>query len=98
MRVYGFRTGGLGYVTDAKPFPPCPGIARRACACSSSTPSGSATRTPRTSTWRRPWPARDLGAERTFLTHLTHRLRHDTLAAALPPDIQPAYDWARHPD
>ena len=33
-----------------------------------------------------------VGAERTFLTHLTHENSHAALEAELPPHIRPAYD------
>lgn len=36
--------------------------------------------------------ARALGARRTYLTHLTHRLRHAALAESLPEGVEPAYD------
>ncbi len=36
--------------------------------------------------------AERLGAERTYLTHLTHRLEHSELTARLPSGIAPAYD------
>lgn len=36
--------------------------------------------------------ARALGARRTYLTHLTHRLRHASLEARLPDGVQPAHD------
>jgi phosphoribosyl 1,2-cyclic phosphate phosphodiesterase len=36
--------------------------------------------------------AREVGARRTFLTHLTHRVLHDELAASLPSGVEPAYD------
>ncbi len=36
--------------------------------------------------------ARELGAERTYLTHLTHDNFHADLEAELPRDIQPAFD------
>lgn len=36
--------------------------------------------------------ARRLGARRTYLTHLTHRLRHAELADRLPEGVQPAHD------
>ncbi len=36
--------------------------------------------------------AEDLGVERTWLTHLTHRARHAELAASLPSHVQPASD------
>jgi len=55
------------------------------------------------SLWWRPHPthlsigeaidtARALGAERTYLTHLTHETGHAELAAQLPPGVLPAYD------
>lgn len=36
--------------------------------------------------------AERLGAERTYLTHLTHRLEYGELAEELPEDVEPAYD------
>jgi phosphoribosyl 1,2-cyclic phosphate phosphodiesterase len=36
--------------------------------------------------------ARAVGAERTLLTHLTHRQTHAALAARLPPGVEPAHD------
>lgn len=36
--------------------------------------------------------ARVLGARRTYLTHLTHRLRHAELEERLPPGVAPAHD------
>jgi phosphoribosyl 1,2-cyclic phosphate phosphodiesterase len=36
--------------------------------------------------------ARRLGAERTFLTHLTHHDSHAALEAELPAGISPAFD------
>jgi len=36
--------------------------------------------------------ARRVGARRTWFTHISHRSDHATLAASLPPNIQPAYD------
>jgi phosphoribosyl 1,2-cyclic phosphate phosphodiesterase len=36
--------------------------------------------------------ARQVGAERTFFTHLTHGNAHAALAAELPEGIAPAYD------
>jgi phosphoribosyl 1,2-cyclic phosphate phosphodiesterase len=93
MTVYGFRSGALGYITDAKTIPP---------------PARAALRGVRVLVLNALWfgnphpthfnveeavaAAREVGAERTYLTHLTHRLRHAELAAALPPDVQPAYD------
>ena len=53
--------------------------------------------------WWRPHPthmsigeaidtARAIGAERTYLTHLTHETGHALLAQQLPEGIFPAYD------
>jgi phosphoribosyl 1,2-cyclic phosphate phosphodiesterase len=36
--------------------------------------------------------ARAIGAERTYLTHLTHRVSHAALEAELPPNVRAAYD------
>ena len=36
--------------------------------------------------------ARDIGAERTWLTHLTHETGHAELLERLPPGIEPGYD------
>lgn len=93
MQVYGFRTGSLGYITDAKVIP---ARAREAL-------RGVRVLVLNALWFGDPHPthfnveeavatARELGAERTYLTHLTHRLRHETMAASLPPDIQPAHD------
>jgi len=93
VAVFGFRAGALGYVTDAKTLPPA---AREALA--------GVRVLVLNALWRgNPHPthfnveeavemAAEIGAERTWLTHLTHRVRHAELAASLPPGIQPAYD------
>ena len=91
-RVLGFRIGPLGYVTDAKALPDAALDALRGVSV-----------LVLNALFREPHPthlsideavaaARAVGASRTFLTHLTHRTGHAALAAALPPDIAPAYD------
>jgi phosphoribosyl 1,2-cyclic phosphate phosphodiesterase len=93
VSVFGFRAGALGYVTDAKALP---AAAREALV-------GVRVLVLNALWFGNPHPthfnveeavsvAREIGAEQTYLTHLTHRLRHDSLAAALPPGIQPAWD------
>lgn len=93
VTAWGFRSGALGYVTDAKELT---GEAR------------SILRGVRVLVLNALWhgnphpthfnieeaveAARALGAERTYLTHLTHRVRHAALEAALPAGIQPAWD------
>jgi phosphoribosyl 1,2-cyclic phosphate phosphodiesterase len=91
--VLGFRIGDLGYVTDAKTLPPA----------ATEVLAGVRVLVLNALWFGNPHPthfnveeaveaARRIGAERTFLTHLTHRLKHDALAAALPPGIAPACD------
>jgi phosphoribosyl 1,2-cyclic phosphate phosphodiesterase len=93
MLAYGFRVGGLGYITDAKLIP----HAARAAL------DGVRVLVLNALWFGNPHPthlnveeavqvAYDIGAERTYLTHLTHRLRHRALAESLPAGIEPAYD------
>ena len=93
VETYGFRAGDLGYVTDAKIVP----------AEARATLQGV-----RVLVLNALWfgkshathmtideavdTARSLGAEQTFLTHLTHRVVHQEVAVKLPADVQPAYD------
>ena len=89
----GLRCGSLGYITDAKTIPP-ESLERLA---------GVRVLVLNALWHGDPHPthlnveeaielARTIGAERTLLTHLTHRVRHAALAAALPAGIEPAYD------
>lgn len=91
--VLGFRVGGLGYITDAKRLPDRTLEALR----------GVRILVLNALWYGNPHPthftvdeavevARELGAERTYLTHLTHRLRHRDLEGRLPAGILPAYD------
>jgi len=93
VRVYGFRVGGLGYVTDGKSLPD----AARA------TLEGVDVLVLNALWFGRTHPshfnveeaveaARLVGARRTFLTHLTHRVTHAELLRRLPPGVEPAYD------
>ena len=93
IRAYGFRVGDLGYITDAKQLPDATLDALRGVRV-----------LVLNALWHgKPHPthftveeavqvAQDLGAERTFLTHLSHRVRHAELAAELPSGIAPAHD------
>jgi phosphoribosyl 1,2-cyclic phosphate phosphodiesterase len=92
MRVFGYRIGPLAYITDVKAvpaavYPALQGV--RVLVLNA--------------LWWRSHPthlsipeaiavAQQVGASRTFLTHLTHETGHAALAAALPPGIAPAYD------
>ena len=93
VRVYGFRVGGLGYVTDGKSLPE----AARASL------EGVDVLVLNALWFGRTHPshfnveeaveaARSVGARRTFLTHLTHRVTHVELLRRLPPGVEPAYD------
>jgi phosphoribosyl 1,2-cyclic phosphate phosphodiesterase len=92
MRVFGYRIGPIGYVTDAKTIPD------DVCALLSgvkvlvlnalfheSHPThlsfGEAVAI-----------SRRIGVERTFLTHLTHHDAHADLEAELPAGVFPAFD------
>jgi phosphoribosyl 1,2-cyclic phosphate phosphodiesterase len=91
--VFGFRAGSLGYVTDGKLLPPATLDALR----------GVRTLVLNALWWGDPHPthfnveealaaAQAVGAERTLLVHMTHRVGHAELERALPPEIRPAYD------
>lgn len=93
VQAFGFRIGGLGYITDAKRLP-----AR----------TREALRGVRVLVLNALWigdphpthfnveeaveAAREVGAERTYLTHLSHRVGHRELEEALPPGMEPAWD------
>lgn len=93
VKVFGFRTGNLGYITDAKRVPP-PALAAL---------SGVEVLVLNALWWGDPHPthlnieeamevAEIVGAERTYFTHLTHRNLHADLERTLPDRIRPAYD------
>jgi phosphoribosyl 1,2-cyclic phosphate phosphodiesterase len=93
MEVLGFRTGPLGYVTDAKRLPPATLDALR----------GVRVLVLNALWYGRPHPthfsveeavaaAEEVGAERTFLTHLSHRVGHAELERRLPAGVRPAHD------
>ena len=93
VTVYGFRVGALGYVTDGKMLPDSTLEALK----------GVKTLVLNALWFGRPHPshfnveeaveaARLVGAERTYLTHLTHRVTHAELLERLPDGVEPAYD------
>ncbi len=92
LRVYGYRFGDLAYLTDVKAVGDAEmallrgvrvlvlnALWWRSHPTHMSIPEAVAT-------------AQALGAEKTFLTHLTHETGHAELAASLPPGVRPAYD------
>lgn len=93
VEAFGFRAGDLGYVTDAKTLPD---RTREAL-------EGVRVLVLNALWWGDPHPthftveeavemARRVGAERTYLTHLTHRVRHADLEARLPDGVHAAHD------
>lgn len=93
FRSYGFRCGPLAVVVDAKQVPEAAVELLR----------GVEVLVINALWFGNPHPshfnveeavetARMLEAERTFLTHLTHRLDHGELTERLPPSIRPAHD------
>jgi phosphoribosyl 1,2-cyclic phosphate phosphodiesterase len=93
VSVYGFRVGGLGYVTDAKSLPLEALETLRGVdvlvlnALWFGKPHGS-----HFNIEEAVEAAREVGARRTFLTHLTHRVTHAELLERLPEGVMPAYD------
>jgi phosphoribosyl 1,2-cyclic phosphate phosphodiesterase len=90
--VLGFRVGDIGYITDAKTLPPA---AREALAGVRVLVLNALLRKPHSthlSIDEAVRTAQDIGAERTYFTHLTHNNFHADLAAELPAGITPAYD------
>jgi phosphoribosyl 1,2-cyclic phosphate phosphodiesterase len=92
MRVFGYRIGALGYVTDVKQ------VSDEAVA-----ELRGVQLLVLNALLDRPHPthlsiaeavdvARRIGAPRTLFTHLTHHHCHTELAEKLPPGIEPAYD------
>lgn len=90
--VFGYRIGPIAYLTDVKAVPP---KARRALAGVKVLVLNAL--------WWREHPthlsigeavetARAIGAERTFLTHLTHETSHRELLMRLPAGVEPGYD------
>ena len=92
ITVYAYRVGPIAYVTDAKAIPAdalalLAGVRLLVVNALFWSPHPTHLSIPEAIE-----TARAIGAERTFLTHLTHDNPHAQLAAMLPPDIQPAYD------
>lgn len=93
VRSYGFRVGRLGVVVDGKRIPPE----------AQAVLQGVEVLVINALWWGNPHPthfnveeaiqtARSIGATRTYLTHLTHRLEHGELKASLPEGVEPAFD------
>jgi phosphoribosyl 1,2-cyclic phosphate phosphodiesterase len=92
VTVFGYRIGGLAYVTDAKTVP---GEVIDVLRGSSVLVINALFRTGHPTHLSIPEAVRvaeAIGAERTFLTHLTHDNFHADLEAELPRGMAPAFD------
>jgi phosphoribosyl 1,2-cyclic phosphate phosphodiesterase len=90
--VFGYRIGGLGYITDAKNIPPAALAQLRGVSVLSINSLRHSPHPTHLSISEAVDVARTVGAGRTFLTHLTHETSHAALAAELPAGVEPAYD------
>ena len=90
--VLGYRIGALGYVTDAKALPPDALEALRGVEVLVLNALLRAPHPTHLSISEAVATARQVGAARTYLTHLTHDNFHASLEAELPAGIMPAHD------
>lgn len=91
-RVFGYRIGALGYVTDAKFLPDAAIAALRGCRVLVLNALFRTEHPTHMSLTEAVHAAREVGADVTYLTHLTHDNFHAQLEAELPPEIRPAWD------
>jgi phosphoribosyl 1,2-cyclic phosphate phosphodiesterase len=92
MTVYGYRIGPLAYVTDAKTIPP---DALEKLRGAQVLVINALFRTEHPTHLSIPEAvrvAKEIGADRTYLTHLTHDNFHADLEAELPRGVTPAFD------
>ncbi|GAC1460612.1 MAG: hypothetical protein PVSMB1_10860 [Gemmatimonadaceae bacterium] len=92
VTVFAYRIGPLAYVTDAKFVP---AAAMRTLAGAKVLVINALFRTSHPTHLSLPEAIRlagELGAERTYLTHLTHDNFHADLEAELPRGVAPAFD------
>jgi phosphoribosyl 1,2-cyclic phosphate phosphodiesterase len=92
VTVYGYRIGPLAYVTDAQAMPDAAIEVLRGARVLVINALFHKPHPSHLSVSEAIGAARRIGAEQTFLTHLTHENFHAALEAELPPGIAPAYD------
>ena len=93
VQTYGFRCGSLAYVTDAKLLPPDAVAAIKGVKVLVLNALWFGRSHPTHFTIEEAVrAAEDLGAQMTYLTHLTHRVTHEQLLRELPPHVRPAHD------
>lgn len=92
VRVMGFRFGALAYVTDAKRIPPEALERLRGARVLVINALFHTEHPTHLSIPEAIQVSREIGAERTYLTHLTHEHFHADLEAELPRGVGPAFD------
>jgi len=92
FEVTAFRMGSLGYVTDAKVLPDAAIATLRGVKVLVLNALFRTTHPTHLSIPEAIAMAREIGAERTYLTHLTHENFHADLEAELPTGVMPAFD------
>lgn len=90
--VFAYRIGPLAYVTDAKSIPPHAAERLRGAKVLVLNALFRTAHPTHLSLGEAVRLAGELGAERTYLTHLTHDNLHADLEAELPRGVQPAFD------
>ncbi len=92
VTVFAYRIGELAYVTDAKAIPPAAAAVLRGAKVLVINALFRTDHPSHLSISEAVQAAREIGADRTYLTHLTHDNFHADLEAELPRGIQPAFD------
>jgi phosphoribosyl 1,2-cyclic phosphate phosphodiesterase len=92
ITIYAYRIGPLAYVTDAKAIPDSAVDALRGARVLVINALFRTSHPSHLSLSEAIEAARAIGAEQTYLTHLTHDNFHAALEAELPHGIAPAYD------
>jgi len=92
MKVFGYRFGPFAYLTDVKSVPDdalalLSGVRVLVINALFDRPHPTHLSIPEAVAF-----AEKVGAEQTYLTHLTHRYRHRDLSERLPEGVEPAYD------
>lgn len=92
VTVFGYRVGNLGYITDAQAVPESALEIFRGVKVLVLNALFRTEHPTHLSLPEAVRAARAIGAERTYLTHLTHDNTHADLEAELPQGISPAFD------
>ncbi len=91
-KIFGYRAGGVAYLTDVKTVPDETRVHLRDLRVLVVSALLDRSHPTHFSIDEAVEFAESVGAERTFLTHLTHRHTHSEFLERLPEGIEPAYD------